>query len=132
MKCHGSISFTIQFSSRFYTGKESNYGKSKRHRITPLGAFIRLNLPGTADYNPTLPWILKIRKDGFVASDIAQYVDDVRIMAPSEELAWLCSSKMAKELAFLGLQDAARKRRMLSQTHGTWAGATVSSDGTVL
>ena len=39
---------------------------------------------------------------------------------------------MAKGLAFLGLQDAARKRRMLSQTPGAWAGATVSSDGMVV
>ena len=53
---------------------------------------IRLNLPGTSDYNPTLPWMLKIRKDGSVASNIAQYVDDVRIMAPTEELAWLYTS----------------------------------------
>ena len=93
---------------------------------------IRLNLPGTADYNPTLPWMLKICKDGLVASDIAQYVDDVRIMAPTEELAWLSSSKMARGLAFLGLQDAARKMRMPSQTPGAWAGVTVSSDGTVI
>ena len=35
----------------------------------------------------TLPWMLKICKDGLVASDIAQYVDDVRIMVPTEELA---------------------------------------------
>ena len=93
---------------------------------------IRLNLPGTADYNPTLPWMLKIRKDGLVASDIVQYVDDVRIMAPTEELAWLCSSKMAKGLVFLGLQDAAQKRRMLSQIQGAWAGATVSLDRSVV
>jgi len=76
--------------------------------------------------------MLKICKDGLVASDIAQYVDDVRIMAPPEELAWMRSSKIAKGLAFLGLQDAARKRRMPSQTPGAWAGATVSSDGTVV
>jgi len=53
---------------------------------------IRLNLPGTADYNPKLPWMLKIQKDGLAASDIAQYVDDVRILAPIEKLAWLCST----------------------------------------
>ena len=76
--------------------------------------------------------MFKICKDGLVASDIAQYVDDVWIMAPTEGLAWLCSSKMANGLAFLGLQDAARKRRMLSQTPGAWAGATVSSDGSVV
>ena len=67
---------------------------------------IHLNLPGTADYNPTLPWMLKIRKDGLMASDIAQHVGNARIMAPTEELAWVCSSKMAKGLTFLGLQDA--------------------------
>lgn len=71
---------------------------------------IRLNLPGTADYNPLLPWMLKIRKDGLVASDIAQYVDNVWILAPTEELAWLCSNKMAKGLAL-------QKRRMPSQTY---------------
>ena len=47
---------------------------------------VRLNLPGTADYNPKLYWMLNEFKDGLVASDIAQYVDDVRIMAPTEEL----------------------------------------------
>ena len=62
--------------------------------------------------------MLKIRKDRLVASDIAQYVDDVRIMASMEKLAWLCSSKMAKGLTFLGLQGAVRKRRMPSQTPG--------------
>ena len=93
---------------------------------------VRLNLPGTEGYDPTMPWIVKLRKDGLVASDIAQYVDDVRIIAATEELAWLCSSKMAKGLAWLGLQDAARKRRMPSQRPGAWAGATVSSDGSVV
>ena len=89
-------------------------------------------MPGTADYNPKLPWILKICKDELVAFDITQYVDDVRIMTPTEELAWLCSSKMAKGLAFLGLHDAARKRRISSQTPGAWAGSMVSLDGTVV
>jgi len=80
---------------------------------------VRLNLPGTEGYDSTIPWIVKLRKDGLVASDIAQYVDDVRIIAATEELDWLCSSKMAKGLAWLGLQDAARKRRMPSQRLGT-------------
>ena len=102
----------------------------------PLNPFhwatIKLNLPGTENYNPTEPWIQKMRADGLPASEIVQYVDDVRIIAPTEELAWLCSSKMGKGLSFLGLQDAARKRRKPSQTPGAWAGATVSSDGDVV
>ena len=102
----------------------------------PLNPFhwatIKLNLPGTENYNPAEPWIQKMRSDGLPAAEIVQYVDDVRIISPTEELAWLCSSKMAKGLSFLGLQDAARKRRKPSQTPGAWAGATVSSDGEVV
>ena len=48
-------------------------------------------------------------------------------MAATEELAWLSSSPVAKTLAFLGLQDAAQKRRKPSQTPGAWAGATVTT-----
>lgn len=40
---------------------------------------VRLNLPWKEDYDPTLPWVSKIRlKDGKVAADLFIYVDDVR------------------------------------------------------
>ena len=93
---------------------------------------VTTNLPGSRSYDPTRPWILKTRKDGLHASDICQYVDDVRIIAATEELAWLCSSRMAKGLSWLGLQDAARKRRSPSKEPGAWAGATVSSTNGVV
>jgi hypothetical protein len=32
--------------------------------------------------------------------------------------------------SYLGVQDAARKRRKTSQTLGSWAGAVMSTDGT--
>ena len=38
---------------------------------------IWLYLSGTADYNPTLLCMIKIRKNGLIASDIALYVDGV-------------------------------------------------------
>jgi hypothetical protein len=72
---------------------------------------------------------MKMRADGDIASEVVQYVDDVRIIAATRELAWLCSSKMAKGLCFLGLQDAARKRREPSRRPGAWAGVTVMTDG---
>ena len=90
------------------------------------------NLPGTQEYDPSLPWIMKMRRDGKSASDIAQYVDDMRIIAATKELAWQCSSRTAKTLCHLGLQDAARKRRPQSQRPGAWAGATIASDGDVV
>jgi hypothetical protein len=53
----------------------------------------------------------EMRAEGDIALEVVQYVDDVRIIAAFRELAWLCSSKMMKGLCFLGMQDAARKRR---------------------
>lgn len=90
---------------------------------------LRLNLPGSQGYDATLPWIMKIREDGKHASGLSQYIDDLRVSAASKELAWQCSSRMAKGLAFLGLQDAARKRRECTQSPGAWAGAVISTQG---
>jgi len=89
---------------------------------------LKFNLPGSPDYDATLPRLMKIRKDGLLASGVVQYIDDLRIMAASKELAWLCSSRMAKGLSFLGLQDAARKRRECTQNPGAWAGAVISTN----
>jgi hypothetical protein len=92
--------------------------------------WVRENLPGDDDYDPTLPWIAKIRHDGQVASDVHIYVDDCRITASTQELAWLAASRMAKVCSWLGLQDAARKRREPSTAPGAWAGAVIISDET--
>jgi hypothetical protein len=71
---------------------------------------IELNLPCSKGYYATKPWIMKMRADSDIASEVVQYVDDLRIIIATRELVWLCSSKMAKGLCFLGLQDTARKR----------------------
>ena len=86
------------------------------------------NLPFTSAYKASLPQIRKVRRDGGLASEVVQYVDDLRIVAHSEEQAWLASSQIAKGLSWLGLQDAARKRRRGSQRPGAWAGSIISSD----
>jgi hypothetical protein len=85
------------------------------------------NLPGDHGYRTGDPWISKRRRDGQIAADIHSYVDDERVTAPTRELAWAGSSKLAKLRAFLGLQDAARKRREPSQEPGPWAGVVVHS-----
>ena len=61
---------------------------------------IELNVPGSQNYYSSKPWIMKVRKDGKLASGVAQY---------------------------LGLQDAARKRRDGSQKPGAWAVAVIST-----
>eukprot|EP00536_Pseudo-nitzschia_multiseries_P014333 jgi/Psemu1/38294/gm1.38294_g len=80
-------------------------------------------------YHPTQPWASKIQRDRLHAAKITQYVDNIRTMAPTKDLlAWECSSKMAKGLYWLGVQDATHNRRNPSQEPGVWAGVTVSTN----
>lgn len=80
-----------------------------------------LNLPGTAGYEPHMPWIYKIRFDGDMVVEIVIFVDDARISAPNESLAWLAGSKVAKVASNWGLQIALRKVRPPSARSGSWA-----------
>jgi hypothetical protein len=79
-------------------------------------------------YNACMPWIQKLRWDRFLATELRQYIDDLRTTAKSKSLAWAASSRIAKTCCWLGLQDAARKRREPSQRPGAWAGASVFTD----
>jgi hypothetical protein len=90
---------------------------------------VRLNQPGDNDYRPDLPWIMLIRRDGALATLVCQYIDDLRTCAKDKSTAWKASSRIAKMLGWLGLQDAARKRREPSQSPGAWSGATVVTLG---
>lgn len=86
---------------------------------------VRLNLPGSADYDPTLSWISKIRKDGLVASDLFTFVDDERVSGSTRELAREAGHRLGYIQAYLGIQDSARKMRPCSQLSGQWAGTVV-------
>mmetsp|Transcript_15422 Transcript_15422/g.21970 ORF Transcript_15422/g.21970 Transcript_15422/m.21970 type:complete len:634 (+) Transcript_15422:1647-3548(+) len=92
-----------------------------------------LNLPGMMEYDPSKPWVAKVRyDDGKVACDVFIYVDDVRTVGPTEPECWQVSRTVASKLNWLGLQDAAWKRRPPSQEPGAWAGSIVhSSNGRV-
>jgi hypothetical protein len=90
---------------------------------------IQLNLPGDSDYDPTLPWISKRRADGMIAADFRTYIDDNRVTANDANEAWLGSSQIAKCCSWLGMQDAARKRRAPSMAPGAWAGTIIRTDG---
>ena len=87
---------------------------------------VRMNLPGMKDYDPSLPWVSKVRlSDGAIAADIFIYVDDLRITGLSKEEAWRACHRISSILCWLGLQDATRKRRDSSRTAGAWAGSVV-------
>ena len=50
-------------------------------------SFVTENLPCSESYDVSQPRLQKWREDGLTASEIAQYVDDLRLVAATKELA---------------------------------------------
>jgi hypothetical protein len=96
-------------------------------------ASVRLNLPGSSTYRPHLAWVCLVRDDGQLACDFVTYVDDTRTSGNSREEARLVSRAVASRMNWLGIQEAARKRRAPCQDPGPWAGSVVHvlEDGAV-
>ncbi len=87
---------------------------------------IQLNLPGSKDCNPSLPWVCKMHlSDNLIACD---YVDDIRTMGNTLDECKAASRHAASILNYLGIQDAPRKRRDPSQTPGAWSGSICLSN----
>ena len=91
---------------------------------------LEMNLPGSAEYNPSMPWVHKVRlDDGRIAADLLIFVDDARPTGPTEEECWQATRRFASMCNHFGIQDAPRKRRPPSLTPGAWAGSVVHTDG---
>jgi hypothetical protein len=86
-----------------------------------------LNLPGSETYDPRLPRVYKVQKDGKPAAEFSLYVDDNWTTGNLEGDAWLAAQLVARMCTYLDIQNAARKRRKASQTPGAWAGAVVAT-----
>eukprot|EP00804_Cyclotella_cryptica_P003455 CCRYP_002101-RA/>CCRYP_002101-RA protein AED:0.38 eAED:0.31 QI:0/0/0/0.8/0.5/0.4/5/0/1035 len=97
-------------------------------RHDPENAFhwdhIELNLPGP-DYIPTKSWVMKVRLDSTLASDLFTFVTTKRLTGRSEEATWQAGHVLGSKQAYLGIQDAARKVGECSQQPRAWAGAVV-------
>ena len=90
--------------------------------------YVDLNLPGSVSYDPTKPWFRVMRVDGTLAAILVIYVDDERVQCSTEEAAWLAAHQVATRESYLGIQDAARKRRPPSQNPGAWAGSIIRTN----
>jgi hypothetical protein len=49
---------------------------------------IKFNLPGSWGYQSDLPWVMKIRANGLLATEIFVYVDNERAIGATADLAW--------------------------------------------
>jgi hypothetical protein len=91
---------------------------------------VQLNLPGSPDYNPSLPWVCKFNTvTGRIAGDMQSYVDDKRTTGSTYLHCVQVSRRVGSMLGYLGSQDASRKRVPPSQRAGAWAGSVCHTDG---
>ena len=92
----------------------------------PSNAFqwetIAENYPFTLGYNPSLPRIMKLRKDGDLASGSPTYVDDGRPVGSTNKNAKAAARQLCAGVNYLGEQDSSRKRRPVSLTPGAHTG----------
>jgi hypothetical protein len=85
-------------------------------------ASVRLNLPGSEGYNPSLPWVSRLTLSGYMAGTFKRYVDDLRTVGGTEDACWQVGHRLSTYFAYLGLQVALWKLRPPSQHPGPWAG----------
>jgi hypothetical protein len=88
-----------------------------------------LNLPGSKEYDPSMPRGYKwndLTKS--ISGNFEYYVDDIRSNHSTEEGCVLASRRIASVCNYLGIQDAARKRHFPSQTPRVWCGAKTATD----
>jgi len=114
-------------------GDEMARGDPKDPRNPFAYDLVRLNLPGSADYRPNLPWVSKVVSvTGRIAPDVKTYVDDKRVTGPTQALCEAATRRAASFLTYLGEQDASRKRVSASRRAGAWAGSVCHTDEDVV
>ena len=87
---------------------------------------IRLNLPGDDNYNPTMHRVYKWNElSQTLACECKFFCDDFRIIGPTEKATRAATHQLETTMAYLGVQDATRKRRKITQTPGEWTGSIV-------
>ena len=90
---------------------------------------VDFNLPGSKGYRSDLPWVMKIRSDGHLASEIFVYVDDGRPTGYCSDITWQAARAYGSGCSRRGIQDASRKRTSPTDSPGPWAGTVTRTEG---
>jgi hypothetical protein len=107
----------------FYWGEEFARGNPFAENNALRYDRVILNLPGMSDFDPSKPNVMKWNDlVDRLAGDILTFVDDLRAAGYDQENAWRVARQITSRLQYLGIQDAARKRRPSSKSGGAWAG----------
>jgi hypothetical protein len=74
---------------------------------------VRLNLPGQAEYDPSLPWVSKVKEEdnlsgSILAADLFTFVDDLRPTGSNKKESWQAGQQAA---SILNLSRYPRRRK---------------------
>ncbi len=92
---------------------------------------MRLNLPGDVDYDPSIPWVMLLRKDGELATREAHYVNNIHPCIQEREIsneARLACAQLKSGMNSRGNQVDNRKYRIPSFTPGAWNGVILHTN----
>jgi hypothetical protein len=90
-----------------------------------------LNLPGDFGYDPSMPRVMLLQKDGELATCKADYVDDIHPCIREREgtnQARLACAQLKAGMNSLGNQANDRKYRLPTFTLGAWNGVIIHTD----
>ena len=120
LKSSPEVATTFYYlAEEFIRGKQDDFSNPLRWDE------VILNMIGEEDYNPSFPNVYKWDSRKLrIAGELIAYVDDLRALGFSLEYAWQIARRACSYLQYLGIQDAARKRRV---DEGPWAGGLYST-----
>ena len=84
---------------------------------------VKMNCPGSDSYDQSMPRVFKWNSFlGCIACDCKTFVDDLRSIGATAKLCKEATHQIETLMAYLGLQDATRKKRPGAQAPGEWTG----------
>jgi hypothetical protein len=124
----GLRSLPYQACQAVLVAKEYKLGDRRDPKNVFRWDVVQMNLPGSKEYDPSLPWVSKIHlEDGNIVADRFLYVDNGRLTGNSRDEVNKATRVATSRLQKLGIQDAPRKRCWGSRRPGAWAGSIVEA-----
>jgi hypothetical protein len=104
----------------YYIGEEFARGNPAIENNPMRYNRVKLNLP----FDSTCPRVMKWNANAkAIAGDVKTFVDDLRRTGYNFENSCQVAGQIGARFQYLGIQEAARKRRPPSQEPGAWTGA---------
>ena len=87
---------------------------------------VYLNLPTEIGYDPSMPRVMLLRKDGELATRLVVFVDDIHTVGRGKEATTQASRTLGKRMVYHGNQNSERKWRVSSLSPGAWNGSILN------